>query len=87
MGGKKKPPPVEGPAIFSAIDRGDDAEVVAMLKEDKSLLNLKNKDGWTPLIACAYCGEAELVSLMLKAGADVKASCRDGGEWGKCGGS
>ncbi|GAX75624.1 hypothetical protein CEUSTIGMA_g3068.t1 [Chlamydomonas eustigma] len=66
------------PPIFVAIDKGDDETVEELLKDEPSNLNMRNKDGWTPLIAAAYCGELDMVNLLIKAGADVKAACRDG---------
>jgi ankyrin repeat protein len=35
-------------------------------------------DGWTPLIAAAYCGELDICAALLKAGASVKAACKVG---------
>ena len=62
MGGKKKAD--GGPVIFAAIDRGDESEVVQLLKEDAAgTIALRNKDGWTPLIQSAYCGEAEILEV------------------------
>lgn len=39
------------------------------------------QDGWTPLIAASYCGELDMVKLMIKLGADVKASCKVSSGW------
>lgn len=48
-----------------------------MLNKKRVLSYVNNmQDGWTPLIAAAYCGEAEIVEMLVKAGADVKAACR-----------
>jgi hypothetical protein len=49
------------------------------LKNDPNILNgLDSADGYTPLIAAAVNGKAEIVQLLLKQGARVDAPSRDG---------
>ncbi|KAG1670693.1 hypothetical protein FOA52_010969 [Chlamydomonas sp. UWO 241] len=66
------------PPIFVLIEKGNDSAVEELLKDEPGNRDLKNSDGWTPLIAAAYCGKFDVCKLLLKVGADVKASCRDG---------
>ena len=37
-------------------------------------VNKANDQGWTPLISASHSGHAEIVQLLLKKGADVKAT-------------
>ena len=42
-------------------------------------MNARDKDGWTPLMAAAdYNPNPEVITMLVKAGADVNAQTRDG---------
>ena len=64
--------------LFEAIDGDDDSAVAALLDADPARLEQRNSDGWTPLIAAAYGGSADLVTALLARGASVAAVCKDG---------
>ena len=64
--------------IFAAIDAEDVSALTALLAASGAALEARNGDGWTPLIAAAYVGSSVLVDVLLRAGADVNASCADG---------
>ena len=64
--------------LFAAVDEDNGAAVSALLDADPSKLEKTNADGWTPLIAAAYAGSAEVVDALLLRGANVAAVCADG---------
>jgi ankyrin repeat protein len=68
-GGKGKQP------LFAAVDDEDVDALTALLAGGASLES-RNGDGWTPLIAAAYVGNADLVDVLLKEGADVSCDAR-----------
>ncbi len=45
---------------------------------DTSLINVKDKNGWTPLIKAAYAGNTALCRLLLNAGADPNCTNSNG---------
>lgn len=71
-GGSSKKEPV-----FLAVDAGDASALSSLLSTDVELHTRRNADGWTPLIAASYAGEISCIQILLNAGADVKAVCKD----------
>mmetsp|Transcript_1531 Transcript_1531/g.2188 ORF Transcript_1531/g.2188 Transcript_1531/m.2188 type:complete len:176 (+) Transcript_1531:47-574(+) len=76
--GKKKGGKKEQAPIFSAAEEGNVREFVDLLKEDSSLRDSKNEDGWTPLHMAAFNNQVEIVNTLIKSGAKVNAKCKDG---------
>ena len=62
--------------VFEAIERGDTANVEALLAKGVDV-NAKDKIGWTPLHRAAYGGKKDLVELLLAKGAEVNAKGGD----------
>jgi ankyrin repeat protein len=58
-------------AIIKAAKSGDVAAVRKALAANPSLMKARDKDGSTPLHCAAWKGHAELVKVLLDAGADV----------------
>ena len=56
-----------------------------MLKMPKSEAKIPaaESEGWTPLLAAAFSGHSEAVSLLLAAGADMNMATKDGEELGR----
>jgi ankyrin repeat protein len=59
--------------IIKAAKSGQSARIKELLAEDNALINARDKDGSTPLHCATWKGQAEVVSLLLAAGADVNA--------------
>lgn len=53
-------------------------EVAAVLLAAKPKLNVKDKQGWTALMLAASNGDAEMVKMLLAAGADASAKLANG---------
>ena len=64
-------------AIFKLCDDDDAPALGALLTETPDALESRNSDGWTPLMAAAFAGAEECVALLLRAGANVRAECKD----------
>jgi ankyrin repeat protein len=58
--------------LFEAVETRDVISVITLLKEKPSL-EIKNKDGETPLMKAVYSNNNEIAALLIKAGADVNA--------------
>lgn len=71
-GGAKKLDPV-----FAAIESGDASGLSALLAADSEAHTKRNADGWSPLIAASYAGDISCIDILLNAGADVRAVCKD----------
>jgi ankyrin repeat protein len=71
-GGKKVLDP-----IFAAIESGDASSLSALLAADSEAHTKRNADGWSPLIAASYAGDISCIDILLNAGADVRATCKD----------
>jgi ankyrin repeat protein len=65
------------PSIFDACEDDDAAQIGLMVAADVALLETRNKDGWTPLLAASYYGSAVAVEKLLSLGACVTAVCND----------
>lgn len=59
-----------GPEIHEAIISNNMRKVSRLVKDSKNL-NLRNKNGFTPLMTAAYRGRKELFELLVKSGADL----------------
>jgi ankyrin repeat protein len=65
--------PVYAGEIHDASDKGDTAEVKALLSKQPDLVNAKNEKGSTPLHLASYKGHLEMVKFLLEKGADIEA--------------
>jgi len=65
-------------SIHNAVRRGNIELVKEMVIKNPNLINLKNKDGWTPLFIASWSVNKELVEFLVLSGADVKISASDG---------
>ena len=59
--------------IHKAVEKGQEAEVVALLKADPGLVSSRDKMGNTPLHVAALHNRLEVAALLLANGADVNA--------------
>lgn len=62
-------------SIIEAADTGDLESAQILLERNRSLANLEPYDGLTPLCYAAAKGHKEVVELLIKYGANIKASC------------
>eukprot|EP00037_Helgoeca_nana_P021557 m.217509 g.217509 ORF g.217509 m.217509 type:complete len:166 (+) comp25690_c0_seq3:4016-4513(+) len=72
--GKAKGPPK---SMHGACVNGDIEAMAGFLDEDKAALEEKNKDGWSPLMTCAFRGQLEALEWMIAKGALLDAVCTD----------
>lgn len=66
-------------SIFQAIRLGDRAQVRALLK-DSSQVHARDQWGNTPLITAAACGDVSMLEILVRAGADVRATNNAGAD-------
>jgi ankyrin repeat protein len=59
--------------MIKAAKAGEVAAIARLLTLDKGLINARDKDGSTPLHCAAWKGHAEVVKILLDAGAEVNA--------------
>jgi ankyrin repeat protein len=64
--------------MIRAVKKGDAPRVQELLALDATLLGLQEEDGSTPLHMAAWKGNAEVVALLLEAGAGVDAQSQNG---------
>ena len=67
----------EEKALFAAIRKGNIVEVERLLNEGVDL-DVRYRDGWTPLHEACNQGHPDIVRLLLERGADVGARNRHG---------
>ncbi len=60
--------------VLKACKKGDTAAVERLIKADVALLETRDADGCTLLHCACWKGNAEMVSLLLKLGADIHAT-------------
>jgi len=64
--------------FHNAVGAGDVAAARKLLKEDRSLVNIADNDGGTPLHAAVYREDKAMTELLLSQGANVNAKKNDG---------
>lgn len=64
--------------IHDAVQKGDAAKVAALLQKDAKLLQEKNADGNQALHLAAERGDAEMITQLINAGAEVNAKGANG---------
>ena len=52
-------------------------EIVHILLQYEASTDLKNADGWTPLLLAARMGSVDIVAWLLEYGADLEASANE----------
>src|SRR5579862_7333319 len=67
--------------MFRAVKAGDAAKVGELLATDPALLHARDSDDSTPLHWAAWKGHAEVIHMLLDAGADIQAHNKNG-HWG-----
>jgi ankyrin repeat protein len=60
-----------GDDIFAAIQKGDKAQVEALVRLDPACVNTRNEQGDSPLLAAAYMGRRDILDLLIEHGAPV----------------
>ena len=63
--------------LFEACAVGDRDRAQALVDDDPSLVRAYSTDGYTPLHLAAFFGHAEIVSDLVRRGADVRAPSRN----------
>lgn len=66
--------------VTEAAMNGDAKLVEKLIKEDHSLLDIHNADGWTPLHLAAYFGHEETANMLLSLGADIHIKAKNNNE-------
>ena len=61
-----------GKEFFAAIRTGDAATLKAMLDADPSLVNAKNEQGQSPVLAAVYSGRSEIRDALIARGAHLE---------------
>jgi ankyrin repeat protein len=64
--------------MLKAAKAGNLAEVRKLVAKDKSLLNIRDKEGSTPLHCAAWKGHVDVVTALLNAGAGINAVNQNG---------
>ena len=67
--------------VIKAAKSGDAERLRALLANDESLINARDKDGSTPLHCAVWKGHQHVVAVLLEAGADVNAH-NENDHWG-----
>lgn len=68
----------EGKAALSLAVQSGDLRCVTALLELGAVVDVRDNDGWTPLMTAAYFGEEQILAALLAAGADVEAAAACG---------
>ncbi|KRY77695.1 2-oxoisovalerate dehydrogenase subunit alpha, mitochondrial [Trichinella pseudospiralis] len=64
--------------LLAAAEKGDADEVVNLLKCDRSLVHVRDRDFYTPLHRAAYNNHVSVIKVLLSNGADISAQTEDG---------
>ncbi|KRX39496.1 2-oxoisovalerate dehydrogenase subunit alpha, mitochondrial [Trichinella murrelli] len=67
-----------GKKLLVAAEKGDADEVVNLLKCDRSLVHVRDRDFYTPLHRAAYNNHVSVIKVLLANGADISAQTEDG---------
>jgi hypothetical protein len=67
--------PIKG--ILTAVDQGDLLRVQEFISEDRSLLNARDSDGYTPLHRSSSGNHLKICEYLLESGADIHALTND----------
>lgn len=67
--------------VIKAAKSGNAERIRALLANDNSLIEARDKDGSTPLHCAVWKGHQQVVALLLEAGADVNAQ-NENDHWG-----
>ncbi|KRY88042.1 2-oxoisovalerate dehydrogenase subunit alpha, mitochondrial [Trichinella pseudospiralis] len=67
-----------GKKLLAAAEKGDADEVVNLLKCDRSLVHVRDRDFYTPLHRAAYNNHVSVIKVLLSNGADISAQTEDG---------
>ncbi|XP_003376325.1 2-oxoisovalerate dehydrogenase complex, E1 component, alpha subunit [Trichinella spiralis] len=67
-----------GKKLLAAAEKGDADEVVNLLKCDRSLVHVRDRDFYTPLHRAAYNNHVSVIKVLLANGADISAQTEDG---------
>jgi len=68
-------------AFYKAVKDGNLAQVQSLLKEQPDLVHARDDSKSTPLHYAAWKGEAEIIEVLLDAGADIQAH-NENDHWG-----
>ena len=64
-------------ALLAAVEQSD-AAVVEQLVPLVPNLDIRNRQGWTPLMMAAYANDLPIATILMDAGADVNAATKKG---------
>ncbi len=67
----------ENKKLFKAVKKGKITALNRMIKQGIDV-NMKDEDGWTPLMYAAANNDTKIAQVLLKAGANVEARDKDG---------
>lgn len=73
----QSPPPSGEDSFFDDVLYGDVDEVKRLIQENLSLINAKDKDGYTLLHIAAMHGRKDVADLLIKNGAEIDARDKD----------
>ncbi len=59
--------------FFDAIRNNDIPQINQIIQKDRSVVNIKNKSGFTPLILASYYNRTEIAKILLAHQADINA--------------
>lgn len=68
--------PADVEAINNAIEAGHSKLASNMIEQIQDI-NTDTSGQWTPLMCAVYCGNYDIVKLLIKKGADVNVTCED----------